>query len=216
MEVRAERAPDRQPSKPDAPSLPKPATTRPSGSAPSSRSVRPAWFSKPASVSPAQAAARAGRRRSCGARPRPCEREEPDARAAHAVAVAVEATEQLIAAADREERGAALDGLARARRALPRDRGRQRLLAVLAAADVEEVERRRATASPRLDRARPRARARARRAARRARRCCRGRRRCSGSRGRGGRRGSSCRPAPSTAGTSPRAAAIPRSASIAV
>ena len=30
-----------------SPSLPKPATTRPSGSAPSSRNVRPAWFSKP-------------------------------------------------------------------------------------------------------------------------------------------------------------------------
>ena len=42
--------PTRQPSWPDSPSFPKPATTRPSGSAPGSSRVRPAWFSKPASV----------------------------------------------------------------------------------------------------------------------------------------------------------------------
>ena len=42
--------PARQPSKPLSPSFPKPASTRPSGSAPGSRRVRPAWFSKPASV----------------------------------------------------------------------------------------------------------------------------------------------------------------------
>ena len=43
------RCPSRQPSNPDAPSFPNPYTTRPSGSAPASSRVRPAWFSKPAS-----------------------------------------------------------------------------------------------------------------------------------------------------------------------
>ena len=54
--------------------------------------------------------------------------------------VAVEAAEQLVAAADGEERRAALDRLAqrvRLRREVVRD---ERLLAVLAAADVEEVD----------------------------------------------------------------------------
>ena len=65
--------PSRQPSKPDRPSFPKPCTTRPSGSAPGSRTVRPAWFSKPASCrfAPARARSRAGRRRSSARRRRP-------------------------------------------------------------------------------------------------------------------------------------------------
>src|SRR6266508_493661 len=40
--------PTRQPSKPLSPSLPKPWTTRPRGSAPASSLVRPAWFSNTA------------------------------------------------------------------------------------------------------------------------------------------------------------------------
>ena len=46
------RAGTRQPSKPDHAVVAEACDTRPSGSAPSSRIVRPAWFSKPASVSP--------------------------------------------------------------------------------------------------------------------------------------------------------------------
>ena len=66
------RARSRQPSKPDVPSFPNPCTTRPSGSAPESRSVRPAWFSNPASadVRRARARSRAERRRSSASRPR--------------------------------------------------------------------------------------------------------------------------------------------------
>ena len=62
-------------------------------------------------------------------------------------AVAVEAAEQLVAAADREERGAARRPR-RAARGLADEVGRdERLLAVLAAADVEEVDAA-GTASP--------------------------------------------------------------------
>ena len=117
--------------------------TRPSGSAPSSRIVRPAWFSNPASVAlcrvelaleqdVADHPALAGDR---------VERQDAGARELRAVAVAVEAAEQLVAAADGEHRGAAVDRLGE-RRALRGDVGRdQRLLSVLAAADVEQVVR---------------------------------------------------------------------------
>ena len=68
-------------------------------------------------------------------------REEADPRHRVAVAAEVAAPEQLVPAADREQRGAVRDGL-RDRRALRGEVGRdQRLLAVLAAADVEEVVR---------------------------------------------------------------------------
>jgi hypothetical protein len=68
------------------------------------------------------------------------EREQADPRLLDARDVPVEAAEQLVAAADGEEGGALLDGLAqrlRLRREVVRD---ERLLAVLAAADVEEVD----------------------------------------------------------------------------
>ena len=75
-------------------------------------------------------------------------REERRRPASHdAVAAAVAAAEQLVAAADGEQRGAAVDRLAQ-RRAVAGEVGRDhRLLAVLAAADVEEVVRSRARAA---------------------------------------------------------------------
>ena len=127
------------------------------------------------------------------------EREEADPGQLDAVAVAVVATEQLVAAADGEDGRAAGNSLVhgvRLRGEVDRD---ERLLAILAAADVQQVVRARAAARPPSKPRRLRARARARQRAARARRCCRGRHRCSGSPDRDGRRGSSRRAAPSTA-----------------
>ena len=118
------------------------ATTRPSGSAPSSSCVRPAWFSKPASVRPAHSQSSRTSpimRRSpatvwSGKRPMPGQ--------LGAVAVAVEAAEQLVAAADREDgRAARRPPRARRRAFAARSTRDERLLAVLAAADVEQVVR---------------------------------------------------------------------------
>ena len=67
------------------------------------------------------------------------QRQQPDARQLVAALVAVEAPEELVAAADRERRGSALDGLPQRRPQRRERRGDQLLLAVLAAADVEEV-----------------------------------------------------------------------------
>ena len=95
------------------------------------------------------------------------EREQARARHPRAVAAAVAAPEQLVAAADGEQRRAGLDGppqVVASRREVGRD---QRLLAILAAADVDEVERPRLERVAGLDRASPRARG-PRRAARRA------------------------------------------------
>jgi hypothetical protein len=67
-------------------------------------------------------------------------REQADAGVLDAVGVAVEAAQELVAAADGEERGAVGDLLAKSvalRREIRRDEG---LLAVLPAADVEEVD----------------------------------------------------------------------------
>ena len=100
--------PNRQPSKPLSPSLPKPATTRPNGSAASSRYVRPAWFSKPAASSRSRFKLTleqdvtdhpplAGHR---------VQRKEADAGQLGSGPVAVELSEQLVAAADREQGGA--------------------------------------------------------------------------------------------------------------
>ena len=120
--------------------MPKPATTRPSGSAPSSRIVRPAWFSKPASVSPGPVAVEqdvADHAPLAGDR---VQRQQADPRLLLAGDVAVEAAEQLVAAADGEERRAGLDRLAERRRLAGEVVRDERLLAVLAAADVEEVD----------------------------------------------------------------------------
>ena len=76
------------------------------------------------------------------------QRQQPDPGQLDARDVAIEAPEQLVAAADGQERGAALDGLAE-RLALRGEVVRDELLlAVLAAADVEEVDLAAGTASP--------------------------------------------------------------------
>ena len=120
------------------------------------------------------------------------ERQQPDARHLLAVEAAVAAPEQLVAAADREQRrAAAVHGFASA--APPSSRGSRRRGTARGPG-----RRRRSRGRARRGRSRRpgraasrRARARATPRAARARRCCRGRRRCSGSRDRGGRRGSS-------------------------
>src|SRR5687768_2851418 len=66
-------------------------------------------------------------------------RKEADAREHRAVAPAVGAAEQLVAAADREDRRAACRRLLQSLALLDEVDRHQRLLAVLAAADVEEV-----------------------------------------------------------------------------
>ena len=119
--------------------------------APSSSFVRPAWFSNPASVRPARELAVeqhvADHPALAGDR---VEREEADARQLGAVAVAVEAAEQLVAAADGEDAPRRPSTAARSAVGLRGEVDRdERLLAVLAAADVEQVVRARlARASP--------------------------------------------------------------------
>ena len=107
------------------------------------------------------------------------ERQEPDARHVLAVEAAVAAAEQLVAAAHREQRGAAVDDRLDQRLRLRREvLGDEELLAVLAAADVVEVVRAGDDRVVHPDRRHVElVAAPARRAARR-RRCCRGRRRC--------------------------------------
>ena len=148
-----ERARPGEPSSPEVPSFPYPATTRPSGAAPSSRRVRPAWFSKPAIVLPgASASVLSGSDVSDHARVpgHGLVWKEPHALEPGPVPPAIPAAEQLIAAADREERDAVLHGLpdrVTARREVRRD---HRLLAILAAAHVEEVVRRETGLRPTL------------------------------------------------------------------
>ena len=80
--------------------------------------------------------------------------------------VAVEAAEQLVAAADGEERRAALDLVAQRVRLAGEIVRDERLLAVLAATDVEEVDLAGRDLVADADRRAPRARARAQRARR--------------------------------------------------
>src|SRR3954447_5710880 len=126
--------------------------TRPSGSAPSSGGGGAAGVSKPGGGA-AGVVLEAGERASL-AGPAAVEqhvsdhapvagdrvqRQQADARQLRAGALAVEAAEQLVAAADGEEGGAGGDGVAQ-RRALAGEVGRdERLLAILPAADIEEV-----------------------------------------------------------------------------
>ena len=106
---------------------------------PSSRYVRPAWFSKPraSAARPARARIRAGCRRSCGVRRRPVvSGKRPTPGQLRPGAIAVEASEQLVAAADGEQRRlrrpqrllerGALGGEVVARSAPARDPGRRR------------------------------------------------------------------------------------------
>ena len=89
-------------------------------------------------------------------------REEADARAARvAVAVEIAAAEELVAAADGEQRRAAVDRRLDRRALRDEVRRDQRLLAILAAADVEQVVLAGADLVADGDRASPRARGRA-------------------------------------------------------
>ena len=127
---------------------------RPNAVAPGSSSVRPAWFSKPATVvdtpsprSTSSSTSPISRRSpatvSSGKRPR--------TRHPRAVAAPVPAAEQLVAAAHREQGRSRLDRppeVVAPACEVGRD---ERLLAVLAAADVDEVERPRLERVTRLD-----------------------------------------------------------------
>jgi hypothetical protein len=95
--------PARQPSKPLAPSLPKPCTTRPSGSAPLSSTVRPAWFLEPGERTAGPLAVEQDVADHAALPGDRVERQESGPGQLDAVAVAVVAPEQLIAAADRED-----------------------------------------------------------------------------------------------------------------
>ena len=136
--------PPRTPSKPERPSLPWPFRTRPSGRSPAPSRVRPPWFSKPARTR--GRAVEVDLDRDVADQPRAVlahrlEVDEADAReplAAELVAVA----EQLVAAADGEDHLAARGrGVQRVALDGGEVLGAQRLVAVLAAADVEEVVR---------------------------------------------------------------------------
>ena len=123
VQVRADARPTRQPSKPVSPSLPKPATTRPSGSRPGRgasgrRGSRSRRASALARLELAVEQHVADHPPLAGDR---VEREEPDARQLLAVEAAVAAAEQLVAAADREQRRAARDRLAQRAPPSPRD-----------------------------------------------------------------------------------------------
>ena len=102
--------PRRHPSKPDLPSFPKPATTRPSGCAPSSRIVLPAWFSKPDDRLPLARVELALDQHVSDQSPVPgdrVQREDACAGLLLARSVAIEPAEQLVAAADGEHDRAA-------------------------------------------------------------------------------------------------------------
>ena len=107
--------------------------------------MRPAWFSKPASVRGAPGSSSRLEQHVADhpplARDR-LERQEADARHVLAVEAAVAAAEQLVAAAHGEERGATAEhGLLQRLRLRGEVLGHEQLLAVLAAADVVEVVR---------------------------------------------------------------------------
>ena len=144
--------------------------------------MRPTWFSKPASVS-TDPGLELALEQDVADHPSVAghglERQQPDTRHVLAVEAAVAAAEQLVAAADREERGAAFEhGLLERlglRREVLRD---EQLLAVLAAADVVEIVLAGDDRVVHAEGAHREVVSSERGAAREARRCCRGRRRC--------------------------------------
>ena len=194
VEVRADRAPDaaalrsRTRRRFRNPRRPARAARRPASSTRPSRMVLEAGQRLLALR--ARARSRAGRRRSCAARPPPSRAGTARRRAA---ASRRDRGSRARAAGSRRRRRAAQRRRRPTRAIAPASRGEvgrdQRLLAILAAADVEQVVRSAALElvadAHRVDRQLVTAQ---RRPARRARRCCRDRRRCSGTRGRGGRR----------------------------
>ena len=140
----------RTPSAPEAPVLPWPLSTRPSGCSPAPRCVWPAWFSKPARTRRAGGASSPSSSSTSIAtlpiRRGPSERivsqvDEPEPRD-HLVGERVAVAEQLVAAADAEhERAAVGGGVQRLALGLDEVQRAQALVAVLAAAEVEEVVR---------------------------------------------------------------------------
>ena len=106
------------------------------------------------------------------------EREKADARHVLAVEAAVAAAEQLVSAADGEQRGTAVDRRAQRVRLEEQILGDEHLLAILAAADVVEVVCAGNDVVAHADRRHVERRARATRRGARARRCCRDPRRC--------------------------------------
>ena len=144
--------PARTPSSPSAPLLPWPRMTRPSGSTPGAQ-VGAAAVVLEAGDLQRRPVAEVGLDRDVADQPRPGvadglevdEAEALDPLLAELVAVA----EQLIAAADREHDGAVVDrGRDRLALGLTHVRGDQLLVAVLAAADVEQVVRAGSKLSP--------------------------------------------------------------------
>ena len=144
----------RHPSSPEAPSFPWPARTRPRAIAPGSSRVRPAWFSKPATVvvtpPPRSTSSRTSpiSRLVAGDR---LEREHAGAREPRPVASAIAAAEQLVAAADRQGRRPGRNRFTQRLAAAGQVGRDERLLAILAAADVDEVVVRRRQRVARVD-----------------------------------------------------------------
>ena len=136
----------RTPSKPEAPVLPWPLSTRPRGCAPAPRCVRPPWFSKPASTRDPLSAGQAHLDRDVADQPRAVlahrvQVDEPDP-GDPLVAELVVVAEELVAAAHGEDDAAGVGrGVQRVALGVDHVLGAQRLVAVLGAADVEEVVR---------------------------------------------------------------------------
>ena len=137
--------PRRTPSKPEEPVLPWPLSTRPSGCSPAPRCVRPPWFSKPASTRGGPSLVEAHLDRDVADQPRAvgrADRLEVDEAEAGDLVVAelVAVAEQLKAAADAEhDRAARRRRVQRVALGLDEVQRAQALVAVLAAAEVEEV-----------------------------------------------------------------------------
>ena len=143
--------------------------------------MRPAWFSNPASVLTDARIELALEQHVTDHPPIArdgVQRQHTRARQLLARAVAVEAAEQLVAAAHGQGRGARRDGIRDSRAASSEIGGDQRLLAILTAADVEEIDLA-GVGVARLDRLDLELKATPARRAPPARRCSRDRRRCS-------------------------------------
>ena len=132
--------PSRQPSKPDIPSFPKPAT-RPSGAAPArgSSGRRDSRSRRRSPVSPVELAFDQDVADQTPVSGHRVQREDAGAGLLASRAVAVVPAQQLVAAAHGEGDSAARHGLGQRRPAPGQIRRDERLLTVLAAADVEEV-----------------------------------------------------------------------------
>ena len=126
--------------------LPWPLSTRPSARSPAPRCVRPAWFSKPARTPRGPSSSSSTSIATLPIRRGPSERtvsqiDEAEA-GDHLVGERVAVAEQLIAAADAEhDRAAAGGGVQRLALGLHEVQRAEALVAILTAAEVEEVVR---------------------------------------------------------------------------